>query len=308
LFVVAIIVGLLTNSAKLFAEDPTSQPPDKLSLASGDHILMTYNAGFQPSPNPSQPWYGRSGFIHPVLTPSGRVVTDGFPQDHLHQHGLMFAWTSAEFQGEPIDFWNSHLRQGHVEHVQTVHVSPDRIIAKLRHVSGRGDKPVTILNETWELTRVSHETVPHETMHVFDLRSVQNCAIDEPLEIKQYHYGSLCVRGPAAWLDQTATMITSDGKHRVDGNHSRCRWVAMQGEIEGQTCGIAVIGHDDNFRAPQPVRLHPDKPYFSFAPMVLGEFRITPGTPYESRFRFVAFDGSLDRQKIEQLADSFSEQ
>ncbi len=301
--VLAIILGLLTNATNLFAEEPTSQQSETLSLADGDRILMTYNAGFQPSPKPNQPWYGRSGFIHPVLTPSGRVVTDGFPKDHLHQHGLMFAWTSAEFQGKPIDFWNSHQRQGHVEHVETVHADPNRIIVKLRHVSDRGDEPVTILDETWELTKV-----PHATMHVFDLRSVQTCTTDKPLEIKEYHYGSLCVRGPAVWLDQTATMITSDDKRRADGNHTRCRWAAMQGEIDGQTCGIAVIGHDDNFRAPQPVRLHPDKPYFSFAPMVLGDFSITPGKPYESRFRFVAFDGSLDRQLIDQLADAFSEQ
>ena len=27
--------------------------------------------------------YARSGFIHPISTPAGKVVTDGYPQPHL---------------------------------------------------------------------------------------------------------------------------------------------------------------------------------------------------------------------------------
>jgi hypothetical protein len=59
------------------------------------------------------------------------------------------------------------------------------------------------------------------------------------------------------------------------------------------------LGHPDNFRSPQPVRLHPNMPYFSLVPQQLGEFAIEPGKPYVSRFRFVVTDGAPDAAFLE---------
>ena len=55
-----------------------------------------------------------------------------------------------------------------------------------------------------------------------------------------------------------------------------------------------MLDHPANFRSPQPVRLHPNKPYFCFAPMVPGAFEIAPGRPYVSRYRLVLHDGRPD--------------
>ena len=110
----------------LFCETLIAQ--ESHSLASAGKSVMTYNALFVESPDADQPWYGRSGFIHPMYTPSGRVVTDGFPTDHLHQHGLMFAWTSAVVNGRKVDFWNSKKQVGVVEHVETTHADSEKIV------------------------------------------------------------------------------------------------------------------------------------------------------------------------------------
>ena len=101
-------------------------------------------------------------------------------------------------------------------------------------------------------------------------------------------------------------MLTSEGKARANGNHSRPDWVALYGEIDGQICGIVAMNHPSNFRAPQPVRLHPKKPYFCFAPMVLGDFAIEPDEPYISRFRFVAFDGKPNQAELNQIWKQFA--
>ena len=47
-------------------------------------------------------------------------------------------------------------------------------------------------------------------------------------------------------------------------------------------------------RHPAPVRLHPSKPYFSFSPMVLGDFTIAPGETYRARYRYLPHDGPPD--------------
>lgn len=276
--------------------------PEELTLSSDGAPLLRYNAQYIESPKPEAPWYGRSGFIHPVYTPSGRIVTDDFPSDHLHQHGLMFAWTSAHVDGRHIDFWNSADRTGRVEHAETIESSNDSLTVELHHVDDSTEPPRVVLHETWQIRRV-----PHESMTVFDLRSTQTCVMDQPLKIAKYHYGAMCVRGAADWVDGRARIRTSAGKDRVEGNHTRPRWVSMQGEVDGATCGIAAMGHPDNFRAPQPVRLHPQMPYFCFAPMVAGDFAIEPDQPYISRFRFVAFDGQPEADQLNALWRDFSD-
>ena len=57
--------------------------------------------------------------------------------------------------------------------------------------------------------------------------------------------------------------------------------------------GVTIFCHPENFRAPQPVRLHPSMPYFCFAPMVLGDFTIEKSEPYVSRYRFLIHDGPV---------------
>ncbi len=68
-------------------------------------------------PNTLPSFYARSGFIHPLFSPSGKILTDDFPVGHAHQHGIMTAWVNAEFRRKPIDFWNQQLQTGSAKHV-----------------------------------------------------------------------------------------------------------------------------------------------------------------------------------------------
>ena len=227
----------------------------------------------------------------------GKAVTEPFPEDHYHQHGLMFAWTSSVINGKKVDFWNSRKQQGHIEHVKTIEKSDRQMIVQLAHVNDRSSKPKTVIAETWKI-----DVIDHENVHAFDLVSTQEVVTNKSVKIEKYHYGAMCVRGPSAWLDKTK-MLTSDGKTQENGNHSRPRWVAMTGSDE--SFGIVAMSHPDNFRSPQHVRLHPNKPYFCFAPMVEAGFELTPESPYLSKFRFIAFDGKLPPKVIESLWDDF---
>lgn len=271
-----------------------------LTLGDADRPVLRYNAQFVPSPVSDAPWYGRSGFIHPVYTPAGRVVTDDFPKDHRHQHGLMFAWTSAQLDGRKVDFWNSHKKQGKIEHVETVEAEANTIVVKLRHVDLTGPKPTAAINETWRIVRV-----PHERFNVFDLESVHTCIRDKPIVIAKHKYGGMCIRGAGDWIGGGVTMLTSEGKSQANGNHTRPQWVAMFGKVDDATCGIAAIAHPNNHHAPQPVRLHPEMPYFCYGPMIAGEFKLEPNKAYVSRYRFVAFDGEPDAEALTKVREDF---
>jgi hypothetical protein len=281
----------------------------RLLVKVGEKPVLVYNQAVVPSPDPSQPYYARSGYIHPVYNPSGQVVTDDFNPDHMHQHGIMFAWTKSTFEGRPANCWDQKSRQGNVEHVKTESTGSGPVFGffttRLRHLNlNASEGPKPMLNETWRV-RVYNL----RDYFLFDLVSEQTCAGPSPLVVEEYHYGGMAIRGSAAWLGETnGDFLTSEGHTRADGNHTRPRWCDIFGQLDGRPTGVCLLGHPANFRFPQPVRLHPSMPYFCFSPEVLGSFTIEPGqAPYVSRYRFYVHDGRLDPREAERLWHDFAE-
>ena len=271
-----------------------------LTVKFGEKIVLRYNIAAVPSPDEAKPYYARSGHIHPVFTPAGHAVTGDMCPDHIHQHAIWFAWTNAVYDGRKIDFWNSQAQQGRVEHAEVVgkewsdNAATFRV--RLNHVDLTGDQPRDVLQEIWTV-----EVEEKQGVYVIDLESVQACATDKPLHLKKHHYGAMGLRAPMDWNEPRGGFLTSEGKTRANGNHTRPQWVDSFGPVEGDGdeqafAGLTVMQHPTNFRFPQPVRLHPKFSYFCYAPMVLGDFSIEPGDDYVSRFRYVVHDGKLNKE------------
>ena len=298
--------------------------PAALRLGLDGRPILTYHTAVLSPPKGIDPVFARSGFIHPLATRSGRVVTDDFSPEHAHQHGVFFAWVNTTFRGKPVDFWNQAKRTGNVARDASRPppvVSAGPVFAEftdaLRHDAlDPSGAPTKALDETWH---VRVYDVPG--LVVVDLESRQSCAGPEPLTLNKYHYGGLGLRGNRGWFDTTvkgndppdparsgrSDFLTSEGKRRADGNHTRPRWADLSGEVDGRIAGVAILDHPSNFRFPQPVRLHPNMPYFCFAPMVLGEFSSEPGKPYVSRYRIVAHDGPPDPKLLDRLWDDYAD-
>jgi hypothetical protein len=292
-----------------------------LRLQVGDRPVLRYSTALVEPPPGIESCYRRSGQIHPVYTPSGRVVTDDFPPDHAHQHGVFFAWVNTTFEGRHLDFWNQKEETGRIAHVAVLGMAGGPVFGqfevKLRHedmTAPGGPRPV--LDEVWTVRayRVSD-------VFLVDFESRQTCAGTSPLVINEYHYGGMGLRGHRDWFDPSvkgnnapdparsgkSDFLTSEGKNRATGNHTRPSWVDLAGLADGQPAGVALLDHPGNFGFPQPVRLHPNKPYFCFAPMVLGRFEIAPGREYLSRYRFVVHDGMPDAGALERYWRDYAE-
>jgi len=297
-----------------------------LQVEVGGRPALRYNYEVVESPEGIDPIYRRSGHIHPLFTPSGREVTGDFPVDHPHQHAIFFAWVNSTLDGKRLDFWNQAAKNARIEHAR-FHGKPEwgpvfaKFSALLRHQDVTSpESPQPVLNENW-IVRV-YNTKGH---FIVDLYSRQRNVSVWPLVIKEYHYGAMAIRGTDQWFDAKIAeeikaktrkksktppeelakipvkrdFLTSEGKTWMDGNATEARWVEMHGKIDGAPAGITAMGHPDNFRAPQTVRLHPSKPYFCFAPMAKGQFEIKPDEEYVSRFRFYLHDGPVDAKESE---------
>jgi len=272
--------------------------------------VIDFRLRAEPSRASIAPSFLRAGYIHPVFTPSGRIVTDDYPDDHPHQHGIFFAWTKTEFEGRHPDFWNMGDGTGAVEleKVEEVHSGAEKATfkARLRHVDLSGPQRKTALNELWEVT--VYRAVPRMARYaMFDIGSTQECASASPLILPDYRYGGIGIRGHRDWRAKAnVSFLTSEGKDRIAGDDTTARWCSIGGRVDGQPVGLAALSHPKNFRAPQPLRIHPDDPYFNFSPSKRGQWEIVPGRPYVSRYRFVAYDGELNAAELNSLWDDYA--
>lgn len=290
------------------AVECVDEPGKHLTFRTGGRDIVRYNYGVVRAPEGVSETFNRSGYLHPLWTPGGAVLTNDFPKKHLHHHGIWFPWTSSEFKGHPVDFWNSAKKQGRVEFVKMEETFSGPVFAgfraKQRFVdTTTPDKPEVPLEETWEV-----RVFAIGDRYAIDLVSTQSAATETPLVIKKYYYGGLGFRGPDAWEAKGAvTFLTSEGRTRADGNETTARWGLVQGRIGGKEGTFLLLNHPSNFRHPQPVRIHPDEPFFCFAPSQGGDFEIAPGKPYVSRFRFVTADGLLKPDEAEALWKAYAQ-
>ena len=278
-----------------------------ISFQKGKKDVLSYFYRDNNPPESLDDRYKRGGYIHPVFSPEGVELTSHLNVGHHPHHlGIWSAWTSTEFQGRTPDFWNFHDNPGNVEASDSLADKWDgpvqagfRSHHQFIDYSARDAEPVVALNEEWDVRvyRVSEQA----DYFMFDLTITQTANIGNPLHLPEYHYGGLGFRGHADWDNpENVSFLTSSGSGR-EGNATRVHWSHIGGLADGQLAGLTMMGHPENFRHPQPIRIHPEIPYFNFAPTQLGEMSIEPGTPYIARYRFITYDGEPDPEELDRL-------
>ena len=252
----------------------------------------------------------RGGYIHPVLTPSGRRVTEDYPPNHRHHHGIWAAWTSTRFGTRAPDFWNMGDRKGNVEFERLGHAWSGPLTAgfdtRHRYMDLLAPTPTTVLLEEWRVVAYA-PTSGTRPAYVFDLEIAQSLVGNTPLELPLYRYGGVGMRGRHEWDGRDKTFfLTSSGLSRVPGHGTRATWAHMSGVVDGQRAGIAMLSHPDNVRSPQPMRIHPTEPFFNFAPQQAGPLTIRPGEVFTLRYRFVVMDGAPDAAFIDAIWQAYA--
>jgi hypothetical protein len=284
-----------------------------ISTAVGKDVLI-YRGEKTPLPPKFEPQYARGGYIEPLLTPAGVRVSDDYPPNHKHHHGVWAPWTHTEFEGRKPDFWNMGGKTGSVEFVEFGKSWGSRVEAGFtaKHcfldLSAKPE-PKTALNETWQVSAYAIGAGQKEPpkYNLFDWQSTQTCATDSPLLLPKYYYGGLGFRGSRQWDGADGcTMVTSEGKTRQNGNETTAKWMAIAGKVDGKPAYVAILCSPGNFRFPQPVRLHPKEPFVCWAPQQAGDMKIEPGKPYVMKYRFVVGDGELDKAQIDRLWEDYA--
>ncbi len=312
-FLLAAVFAALSVTCTSAADIQVEKLDSVLHFSSGGKTICDYQMEAGDVPEGVSAVFKHGAHLHPVYSPSGKLVTGNHPEDHRWHRGIWLAWTKTEFGEAHPDFWNQGKGEGKDK-------SGDEILAEVRFsklekswVSPDGGGFISqhlfldhsqapdqkVLNETWEVA-VAQKELDGTPANIIDLTSTQTCAGDQPLKLPKYHYGGLGVRGNLAWNPVDAvTMLTSEGHDRAKGDSTKGKWVHIGGQVDGAPAGMVILIHSSNFRFPQPLRLNPKNPQLCIAPSQDGDWSIEPSKPYVSKYRILVFDGAPDAKWIE---------
>ena len=275
-------------------------------LCKGAQVLRYHHAIVPPPPGKSK-LYSRSGFIHPLKSPQGAVLTEIHPADHIHHMGIWSPWTSTEFEGKHVDFWNLKQGQGTVRFSKYLNTTSGAVYggfqALQEHVAlktASGEK--IVLQEVWDV-RVYNVGGPEKGYWICDFISTQKNVADSPLHLNAYRYGGFGFRGAPEWIGEKGYYLTSEGKTRKDGHSSRSRWCDAGGVVPQGWAGVLFMSHPSNREHPEPMRIWPgakQQVFFNFCPIQKKAWDLMPGKEYVFRYRMYIHEGKIEKDKAEQ--------
>jgi hypothetical protein len=235
-----MLIGFLGTAAQAqltFIEDPAE---GTLTVRDGKTAVLTYRYGDQLKPE-VDPKYMQSCYIHPLFSLDGRMMTEDFPVDHFHHHGLFWVWPVVRTRGMSTSSWEPKLPR-----------LRQRFVSWLKREKAEGAFVLSLEN-VWELD--GNEAIAEETVTIrvrradragraIDLELMIE-AIDEPLELQgtpdqNKGYGGLCFRG--APLFTSATITTDEGALKEDTVNKPFRWA----DLSTRELGISIFVSPDH--------------------------------------------------------------
>jgi hypothetical protein len=231
LFLLGLAAAAMPTEMK-FIEDKTK---GTLTIRDGGTDVLTYRFGDQLAEG-LDPKHTRSGYIHPLFSLDGQALTDDFPKDHLHHHGVFWTWPVVIARGQKTSSWET--------------VSPPLRQHFVRWLKREQDSGAAVLGveNAWKLDE--RETVAKETVmlrahpvessgRAIDLE-LEIEAVGGPLELRgtpdqNKGYGGLCFRG--APLFTGAVMTTDKGVLKEDVTNTPFRWA----DLSTSELGVAIF-------------------------------------------------------------------
>lgn len=293
--------------------------PDNVILKKGAAEILHYRTSVMYPPPKVDTAYKRSGFIHPMFTPSGNILTRINAPDHYHHVGIWNPWTRVKIRDHVTDFWNLYLRQGTVR-FSGVNSSVNGPVyggfaVKQDHIDFLGRKPEELaINEVWDVRAWNTEPVADIKAYLVDLTTFLSVAGNDPIQFEAYRYGGgIGIRANAEWNKDNSTVLTSEGKTRKDADGTSARWTDLNGAFsKGGKSGITFFSHPANREHPEPMRVWPETQngrgdvYFEFCPIRHKSWDLFPGNVYRLKYRMLVYDGTIDQATADRLWNDFA--
>ncbi len=197
-----------------------------------------------PAPHWTCDWTSPRPCVHPLRTPSGRVLTIDAPADHPWHHGL---WCTIKFV-DGDNFWEEYGEYG-THRVVTTSSDDLGVHAVIEWV--RPDGSTVALDERRTIVEATLGPDAYALDWTVELAPRAAATFDRTPFTTWGGYGGLTLRGAPDWTDSDIRLADSAERlDRVLGTPAR--WAAISGTIDGEAVTVAVFDHPTNPRFPTP--------------------------------------------------------
>lgn len=264
--------------------------------------VMVYHAE---APDPERE-YARAHYVHPLYSLDGVVLTEDFPEDHLHQHGLYWAWHQVYVGDRRVgDGWVQEDVDWQVREVEVLEEAPAAALrayvdwTSLRYANG--SEPIVVEIVT---LRVHPATPRYREIDVaIELRAgTDSVRIGGSEDEKGYGGVSLRVElpddvafvGPGGPVEPEVTAVEAGP------------WVDVSATYGDAASGVTMMQHPSNPSYPQPWILRDSDSMQN--PRWPGEQAVLIPTdePVTLRYRLVIHAGRADEVPLDSLHAAYA--
>ena len=276
----------------------------------GEGILITEDGEnvlfYQIEPKGKDGTYIRNNYIHPLWGPDGTMLTEDFPDDHLHHRGIFWAWHQVLINGKHIgDPWEIKDFEQDVTEVEFI---------RKRNGSGVLKTETEWKSEQWKehgkkqpylrenATLTIHPEEGNYRRIDFEIRLL---ALAENLKIggsdNEKGYGGFSVRmklpgdvqftGPGGEITPQVTAVESEGYVNVSGSVGK-------NEKPG---GIVIVDHPGNPGYPQPWILRAKKSMQNPAWPGQNAVALSTVEPVVLTYSLIVYTGKMSDRKIRRI-------
>ncbi len=242
-------------------------------------------------------------YFHPVRTPSGVVLTNFEPHDHLWHRGLWFTFKFVD--GD--NFWEENhpfgvqesgvpvvdCRDGRAEMTSSLNwIRPKNDTAGKRQIALREER------------RVIYSSIEADAYALdFDLRLTpcSDVVLDRTPYTTWGGYGGLVMRGTRNW--QQTRILLSDGSTTERPVGEVAQWADLSGKLDGgpeATGGFAFFEHPANASHPTPWYGGAEKHqnYLNAAMLFHGALKLEANETLVLRYRVLVHDNLWLRDRL----------
>lgn len=278
--------------------------PEGIEVSEGSSKVLFY----QIRPKSLNGKFERTNYVHPLYSLNGEVLTEDFPDDHPHHHGIFWSWHQIIYNNQQIaDGWTSEnisweVVQSKSRNKKNTISLDNRVIWRSTLTEGQ---PVPIVQEDSRI--IVHSATPDYRMIDFDIRlapMVEGLKIGGSEDAKGY--------GGFSWRINLPDDIRFLGKEKeVEAQTTAVDagpWLDFYGSLAGDghpKSGVAVFSHPDNPGHPQPWILREKKSMQNLS--FPGRNAIDlPRDGLRLRYRMVIHNDNVDRHELENLYQAYN--
>jgi len=265
------------------------------------------------------------GYLHPVRTPAGQVLTESKGGDHAWLRGVFVAWPQVSGRKDG-GFWTCGKavwkEPGQITNTE-LKVEADDRSARIAAVNAWSAGTVEVIAEKARIAASARDGV-----HVIDW-TVTMCFPDpvsghadpDAVLLKPWPFSGLTFHGRRVGGESVA-MYDPNGAVKRGGspwNNPKGNWpdaawydLTLTGR-DGKACGLAIITHPLNGKAPaaggtpsgdgrQSWNMNPSLRFIAPSVTAAKPFAVRAGRPLVLRYRIVAHDGPAPAELLNRLA------